>query len=379
MKGSPPLAVLAIRQVQRQTGAVRHAMEQAACLRTMGFRVLVLAERGSRQELSEVGCELRKILRWPIKGLQRRLFFDWLVQRRVQSLRPEVFISHGDARSDDLLFMHNCLHLEAERIPGSSPSAPLEAQRFHHRVLTQSRFRYVVANSELMKVDLVRRFGLDPTKVRVFHQGVDTSEFRFADRVPLRALGRSRLAICPGTRLVGLVTSGNFAKRNVGLFLRVAAIIHRALPDTQFLIVGKDSRVHEYHRQARDLGLASAVTFAPTIREVAQYFHAVDLLLYPAWLEEYGRAVLEGLACGTPALVSTAVGAAEVMTAEGVPELIEGWDETTWAQRALDVLRDPSRMEAMRAAGLQLAKNYSRARRLDALRLLLEQLGQDGP
>jgi glycosyltransferase involved in cell wall biosynthesis len=98
----------------------------------------------------------------------------------------------------------------------------------------------------------------------------------------------------------------------------------------------------------------------------------------PAWLEEYGRAVLEGLACGTPSLVSTAVGAAEVMTAEGVPELIEGWDETTWAQRALDVLRDPSRMEAMRAAGLQMAKNYSRERRLDALRLLLEELGPSG-
>jgi UDP-glucose:(heptosyl)LPS alpha-1,3-glucosyltransferase len=95
-----------------------------------------------------------------------------------------------------------------------------------------------------------------------------------------------------------------------------------------------------------------------------QYFHAVDLLLYPAWLEEYGRAVLEGLACGTPALVSTAVGAAEVMTAEGVPELIEGWDEATWAQRALDVLRDPSRMDAMRSAGLELAKNYSHERRL---------------
>jgi UDP-glucose:(heptosyl)LPS alpha-1,3-glucosyltransferase len=118
MKGSPPLAVLAIRQAQRQTGAVRHAVEQATCLRAMGFRVLVLAERGSRQDFSEVGCELRKILRWPIKGLQRRLFFDWMVQRRVQSLQPEVFISHGDARSDDLLFMHNCLHLEAERDPG---------------------------------------------------------------------------------------------------------------------------------------------------------------------------------------------------------------------------------------------------------------------
>jgi len=378
MKGSPPLAVLAIRQAQRQTGAVRHAMEQGACLRAMGFRVLVLAERGSRQELSEVGCELRKVLRWPIKGLQRRLFFDWMVQRRVQSLQPEVFISHGDARSDDLLFMHNCLHLEAERIPCSSPSVPLEALRFHHRVLTQSRFRYLVANSELMRADLIRRFRLAAARVRVFHQGVDTNEFRFADRATLRALGRSRLAIAPSTRLVGLVTSGSFAKRNVGLFLRVAAVIHQSLPDARFLIVGKDSRVHEYQRQARDLGLVSAVTFAPTIREVAQYFHAVDLLLYTAWLEEYGRAVLEGLACGTPALVSTAVGAAEVMTAEGVPELIEGWDEAIWAQRALDILQDPSRMEAMRSAGLQLAQNYSRERRLVALRLLLEELGQSG-
>jgi UDP-glucose:(heptosyl)LPS alpha-1,3-glucosyltransferase len=378
MKDSPPLAVLAIRQVQRQTGAVRQAMEQAACLRTMGFRVLVLAERGSRQELSEVGCELRKIWRWPIKGLQRRLFFDWMVQRRLHSLQPEVFISHGDARSDDLLFMHNCLHLESERIPGTSPSVPLEAQRFHHRVLTQSRFRYLVANSELMKADLVRRFVLPAGKVRVFYQGVDTNEFRFADRATLRALGRSRLAIEPRALLIGLVTSGNFAKRNVGLFLRVAAIIYQALPDTRFLVVGKDSQVRKYQRQATDLGLASVVTFAPTIQAVAQYFHAVDLLLYPSWLEEYGRAVLEGLACGTPALVSTAVGSAEVMAAEGVPELIEGWDEKTWAQRALDVLRDPSRMEAMRSAGLQLARNYSSERRLDALRLLLEELGPPG-
>ena len=377
-KGSQPHALIAIRQCRRQTGAVRHAMEQAACVREMGFRVTLLAEGASPETLTAIGWNWDRIPRWPIKGFQRRSFFDWMVQRRVQSLQPEIFISHGDARSDDLLFMHNCLHLETERIPGSSPSVPLEAQRFHHRVLTQSRFRYLVANSELMRADLVRRFGLDPTKVRVFHQGVDTSEFRFPDRATLRALGRSRLAIDPRTCLIGLVTSGNFAKRNVGLYLRVAAIIHQSLPDARFLIVGKDSRVQEYQRQARDLGLASAVTFAPTIREVAQYFHAIDLLLYPAWLEEYGRVVLEGLACGTPALVSTAVGAAEVMTAEGVPELIEGWDETTWAQRALDVLRDPSRMEAMRSAGLELAKNYSRERRLVALRLLLEELGQSG-
>jgi len=353
-------------------------MEQAACLREMGFRVTLLAECASPETLTGIGWNWYRIPRWPIKGLQRRLFFDWMVQRRVQSLQPEIFISHGDARSDDLLFMHNCLHLESERIPGSSPSVPLEAQRFHHRVLTQNRFRYLVANSELMKADLVRRFGLPAGKVRVFYQGVDTNEFRFADRATLRALGRSRLAIEPRALLIGLVSSGNFAKRNVGLFLRVAAIIYQTLPDARFLVAGKDSQVRKYQRQATDLGLASVVTFAPTIQEVAQYFHAVDLLLYPAWLEEYGHAVLEGLACGTPALVSTAVGAAEVMTAEGVPELIEGWDETTWAQRALDVLRDPSRTEAMRSAGFQLARNYSSERRLDALRLLLEELGPSG-
>jgi UDP-glucose:(heptosyl)LPS alpha-1,3-glucosyltransferase len=367
------VAVLAIRQFSRQTGAVRHAMEQVACLQAMGFRVLVLAERGSSDALAESGCGWIRIPRWPIKGLQRRLAFDWMTQRHYRRLQPALFISHGDARSDDLLFMHNCLHLEAERVPEGAGSMPSDALRFHERVLNESRFRYLVANSQLMKDDLVQRFGLDADRVRVFHQGVDNRAFSPAAGPVLRELGRSRLGIPTGRQVLGLVTSGNFGKRNVDLFLQTAALVHREVPRTHFLIAGKDSRLARYQQQVNRLGLGDAVTFAVPIAEVAQYYHSIDLMLYPAWIEEYGRVVLEALACGVPAMVSSAVGASEVMAAEGVPEILQGWDANAWAKCALDVLNDPGRQLAMRVAGLALAARYSRERRLYALQQLLEE------
>lgn len=374
MSGSR-VAALAIRQFRRQTGAVRHAMEQATCLQAMGFRVLVLAERASSDLLAESGCEWIRMPRWPITGLQRRWAFDWIVQRQVRRLQPALFISHGDAHSDDLLFMHNCLHLEVERVPEAAGNAPTDALRFHERVLKESRFRYLVANSRLMKNDLVRRFNLDADRVRVFHQGVDTAEFNPTDGPALRALGRSRLGIPGDRQVVGLVTSGNFAKRNVDLFLATAALLHREMPRTRFLIAGKDSGLAGYQRRANQLGLGESVTFAPPISEVKQYYHSIDLMLYPAWIEEYGRTVLETLACGVPAIVSTAVGASEVMAAEGVPETLEGWDAAGWTKCALGVLRDAGRQNAMRSAGLDLAARYNRERRLYALQQLLEELG----
>jgi UDP-glucose:(heptosyl)LPS alpha-1,3-glucosyltransferase len=369
------VAALAIRQFCRQTGAVRHAMEQVACLQAMGFRVLVLAERASSDALAQSGCEWIRIPRWPIKGLQRRIMFDWIVQRQVRRLQPALFISHGDTHSNDLLFMHNCLHLEAERVPMIAGSAPTDALRFHERVLKGSRFRYLVANSQLMKNDLVRRFTLDADRVRVFHQGVDTGEFSPTAGPALRMLGRSRLGIPNDRQVVGLVTSGNFAKRNVDLFLETAALVHREMPCTHFLIAGKDKGLAGYQSRANRLGLGEAVTFAPPITEVAQYYHSTDLMLYPAWIEEYGRTVLETLACGVPAIVSTAVGASEVMAAEGVPETLEGWDAATWTKCALDVLRNPGRQDVMRAAGLAVAARYSRPRRQSTLHQLLEQIG----
>ena len=114
-----PLAVFALRQVRRSTGAVRNVLEQAECIHAMGYDVRICAERVDRARLAERQIRWARVPRLPVKGYPRRLFFDWWVQRYLRRVRPDLFISHGDARSDDLLVIHNCLALTQESLHGT--------------------------------------------------------------------------------------------------------------------------------------------------------------------------------------------------------------------------------------------------------------------
>ncbi|WP_301280847.1 hypothetical protein [Halomonas sp. PR-M31] len=43
------MAAIAIRQVEKSTGASRNAFEQSAALQELGYRVVILAERATRR------------------------------------------------------------------------------------------------------------------------------------------------------------------------------------------------------------------------------------------------------------------------------------------------------------------------------------------
>lgn len=369
-----PMAIFAVRQLRRTTGAVRNVLEQAEYIRRMGYEVRVCAERVDRTRLAERGFRWIWIPRLPIKGYARRVFFDWCVQRYISHIRPALFISHGDACSDDILVMHNCNALAHECLYGRPPAMEDELVRFHARVIDNSRFRCLIANSELMKRDLVRRYGLDPSKVRVFYQGVDTAMFNTRNHETLRKQGREMLHLPDQAYVAGLITSGAFHKRNVRFFLEVAASVRTQMPGVRFVVVGRDGSVEWYKNFARQLGLREVVVFASPVENVQAYFHALDLFIYPAVIEEYGRVVLEALACGIPSIVGAAVGASEIMEQERVPKIVEGWDTEQWTREIISLAEQPGEARAYADAGVLLAEKYSQSNRGEVMEELLTRL-----
>ncbi len=124
--------------------------------------------------------------------------------------------------------------------------------------------------------------------------------------------------------LLGVITSGDFAKRGVQPFLEsLGRLSQAARAPIQVVIAGKESRMGPYRRLAAEAGLGDRVRFMPPVADVERLFHALDLYVHPAVYEEFGQSVQEALACGVPVLTGKSVGAAELLTGESLAWLME--------------------------------------------------------
>ncbi|WP_456267356.1 glycosyltransferase family 4 protein [Kushneria sp. AK178] len=372
-----PLAAIAIRQVEKSTGASRNALEQTSALIALGYRVVILAERGNPDLVARAGARLIRTRRWPFKGARRRFWFNRRVQAWVRRHSPALLISHGDVETPDVVYLHNCVHLASQAIHGRALPERHEVAAIHDHVLKAGRFKRIAVNSKMMGDDLTTRYGIAPDRIDISYPGYDPGQFyperARADRTDIR---RS-LGVAPEDFLIGLVTSGNFKKRNVAGFIELAAELDRLLPDRcHFLVVGKDD-ASPWQRKAEVLDVAERFIWRSTVNEVERFYGALDIFMLPAHIEEFGRVALEAMACGTPVMLSSGVGCAELLE-NRYPELVlDAGDTSGWAQRARELLENSDRRKTLSNELSTLARNYSHEQQQEKLTAAFRELAAE--
>ncbi len=196
----------------------------------------------------------------------------------------------------------------------------------------------VVANSKLVAAALHEHFGIAHDRLAVLQPGFDSRRYSLSRMTELRAAARRELGVGGNTPLVGFVTSGDFAKRGLDLFLECAARIVAARPDACFLVVGSKHLPDEARTHA--LVRSGVVRYRPKGGRPEPWFAALDLFLYAARFEEYGMVVAEAQAMGVPVLTSRRVGASECLPDEYAPWLLDTPEPIAMAERALALLAD---------------------------------------
>lgn len=362
----PPLAAIAIRQVEKSTGASRNAFEQAAALKELGCRVVILTERGKPELAERAGARLVRLPRWPFKGAFRRFWFNRRVQAWCKRHHPDLLISHGDVESNDVIYMHNSVHLASQRIHGRELPKKHEVAAIHDHVLTQGRFKRVAVNSQMMADDFKARYGIGDDKLEVSYPGYDPEQFNPANARRGRQAMRDSLGVSENDYLIGLVTSGNFKKRNVAAFVEIAALLNERLPKRcRFLVVGKDN-ASPYQRQAETLGIGERFIWQTTVPDVHRLYGALDVFVLPAHIEEFGRVALEAMACATPVVLSDWVGSSELVR-DRFPHLVLKADNDAWATRIEALLLEPDH-EALGNQLAELASAYSHQHQYEKLK-----------
>lgn len=310
----PLKAAIACREAAGVTGTTTTILEHCRRLASLGWEVHVFAEKADAGRVARAGGQTHVLPRWPLGSALKRRLFAWRFERELKGESFDLLWGHGDTLRQDVLSLHNCVHAASEAVCGRPLPRGSGVGRIHARMLKERRFRLLIANSELMKRDVTERWGVPPELVRVVHPGHDPERFKAGDRERLGLPLRRELGVPSDGLLVGLITSGDFAKRGVEGFLEALGRLPAELkPRLHAVVMGKEARLKPYERALAAAGLGERARLLPSDPRVERWYHALDLYVHPARFEEFGQSVQEAMACGVPVLTTERVGAAELL------------------------------------------------------------------
>jgi glycosyltransferase involved in cell wall biosynthesis len=263
-------------------------------------------------------------LRWFVSGVEKRIFYQdsihdkWVSKWLNKSNPPAVFI--GSEKSCllsmtalqgastfkilDLAQVHP--HKIAE-IRGGLPSfqEATGSELLFNRISQIKIAEYAFADQIWVLSEFVYRTMLSgcvsAEKLRNVRLGVDESVFR--QTTTFRKEG-SRFTVV----FAGIVS----ARKGIRELMALAANIDKENLPIQLLIVGAKGNAYHLLEEnkfncVRYLGYLNG-------QSLAQVFNEADVFVFPTYLDSWGMAVAEAMACGLPVIVTENAGASELVS-----------------------------------------------------------------
>ncbi len=342
-------ALICMLQLHKSSGSARTAMENIRYFKSRGFEVHVASLTMDAQSLKLLGAIPHKMLPW-IKstGMLRRKWYNWQVQRLRKNLNVDITVGHGDIQEQDVLTLHNCVFLASELINNKPLDPNHEMSLTHGPQLKNKSFKKMIANSNFMKNDTIKRFGVPEKKIEVIYPALDTKMFH--PQLDKKQELRSRFGFSDKV-IVSLVTSGNFKKRGLDIFKEAITTLPVEIQQmADFRVVGKDEQ-GSYKSEL--------LTFDPGLEDIENYYRAIDIFVLPARIEEFGRVVLEAMGCGLPVITTEKVGAGELLEGESRDFVIASHDVMLLKKALTRLISDQSLRERLGRLNAEVAQKHS--------------------
>jgi glycosyltransferase involved in cell wall biosynthesis len=183
---------------------------------------------------------------------------------------------------------------------------------FEERMLERSN--KIIAVSDFTRRELKQYYKVKQDKIRVIHNGVDTSKFQPAGD---KRKAKAELGFNPDD--IAVLSVGRLYARK-GLFTLIESMpaVVRRFPRVKFIISGKgqSNEMKKLVSHATRLGVRDHIVFTGYFpdRKLPRLYQAADVFAFSTFYENLPFAVLEALSTGLP-VVTTRVG--------GIPEMIE--------------------------------------------------------
>ena len=251
--------------------------------------------------------------------------------------------------------------LDIRRAAGSLQRLGIALNPYHRyvcgaerRLFEHPRLRAVVCNSEMVRGEIRRRFGVAAEKLHLIRNGVDLEHFHPRQRAALRAAARLELGAGEQDVLFLFVGSGFWRK---GLDAAIGALAACGEPAFRLVVAGRDRDAARYAALAVAAGVAGRVQLLGGRDDVRPLYAAADCFILPTRYDPFPNTALEALAMGLPSIIGRRSGAAEILRPGEGSWLCEPGDVPGLALRMREAAQ-AARGEAARSAARATAENY---------------------
>ncbi len=208
-------------------------------------------------------------------------------------------------------------------------------------------------------------YGFQPERFHYIPPYLSPERFALGDVAEMRTHLRNAFGF-GATDFVYLLTGSGFSMKGLDrAILALAAMPDGLKANTRLVAVGQDNPKH-FLAMAKRLGVQSQVVISKGRDDVPRLMQGADVCVHPAYRENTGLVILEGMACGTPMLVTESCGyAIHVQEADAglvcpVPFSQETFN-SLWLRMRQQLAHDVSKQSAWAQHGLAYAKQIMQA------------------
>jgi len=223
----------------------------------------------------------------------------------------------------------------------------------------------VLAVAKAEKPHFEKWYGFQSERFHYIPPYLSAERFQRFDVADMRAHLRDTFGFA-AEDFVYLLTGSGFAMKGLDRAIKALAAMPVALrKNTRLVAIGQDKPDY-FQRMAKRLGVQSQVVISKGRDDTPKLMQGADVCVHPAYRENTGLVILEGMACGTPMLVTESCGyAAHVQASEGglvcpMPYVQETFDEL-WLTMRQTLGHDDSKQSKWAENGLQYAQGLIQA------------------